>query len=39
MKIIHELPPELRGSTEQQLRALREYLLRLVLALNEEDKE
>lgn len=32
----YELPPVLTGTSEQQLQQLREYLLRLVLQLNEE---
>lgn len=39
MKEIYELPPMLTGSTQQQLSALREYLMRLVLRLNEEGAE
>lgn len=35
----YELPPILTGSTEQQLQMLREYLLRLVLQLNEEGNK
>ena len=31
-----ELPPMLRGSEQQQLRELRDYLVRLVQKLNEE---
>ena len=38
MNEIFELPPELRGSAEEQLRQLREYLLRLALRLNEEAR-
>ena len=34
---IYELPPILNGTAEQQLQQLREYLLRLVLRLNEEE--
>lgn len=37
MKEIYELPPVLQGTAEQQLRQLREYLLRLILRLNEEE--
>ena len=37
MSRIFELPPEPQGTLEQQVRALREYLLRLALLLNEED--
>lgn len=36
MKRIFELPPAPQGSTQQQLDALRDYLLRLVLELNEQ---
>ena len=31
-----DLPPMLRGSEQQQLRELRDYLVRLVQKLNEE---
>ena len=34
---VYELPPIPEGTTEQQLQQLREYLLRLVLRLNEEE--
>lgn len=37
MKEIFELPPILGGSPEQQLQQLREYLMRLVLQMNEEE--
>ncbi len=37
MKQIYELPPAPQGSTQQQVDALRDYLLRLVLAINEGD--
>lgn len=37
MKKIFELPPMLSGTAEQQVHQLREYLLRLVLRLNEEE--
>ena len=33
-----EYPPILSGSTEQQLRSLRDYLVRLIRALNETQK-
>ncbi len=36
MKHIYELPPAPAGSTQQQLDALRDWLLRLVLELNSE---
>jgi len=36
MKRIFELPPAPSGSTQQQVDALRDYLLRLVLELNSE---
>lgn len=39
MKEIFELPPMPRGSVEQQLMELRDYLLRLVGRLNEEVGE
>ena len=32
-----ELPPILSGTAEQQLQQLREYLMRLILQLNEEE--
>lgn len=32
-----EYPPILSGDAEQQLRQLRDYLIRLVQALNEEE--
>ncbi len=32
-----EYPPLLSGDAEQQVRALRDYLIRLVQALNEEE--
>ena len=38
MNEIYELPPELHGSVENQLQQLRDYLLRLVLRLNEEAR-
>ena len=38
MKKIYEMPPILSGSEDQQLRQLREYLTRLVLALNEQEE-
>ena len=36
MKEIFELPPLLTGSAEQQILQLRDYLVRLVLKINEE---
>lgn len=33
-----ELPPLLAGDERQQIRQLRDYLVRLVLQLNEEEK-
>lgn len=33
----YELPPMLQGTAEQQLQQLREYLMRLILQLNEEE--
>lgn len=39
MKEIFELPPMPGGTVEQQLAQLREYLLRLVLRLNEQEGE
>lgn len=38
MKKIYEMPPILSGSEDQQLRQLRDYLTRLVLALNEQEE-
>lgn len=32
-----ELPPMLHGTAEQQLQQLREYLLRLIMQMNEEE--
>ena len=39
MKEIFELPPMPGGTTEQQIMQLREYLMRLVLRLNEQEGE
>lgn len=39
MNGIYELPPELSGEAPQQISQLREYLLRLVLRLNEEGNK
>lgn len=36
---MQEYPPILRGSPENQLRQLRDYLVRLVQKLNEEERE
>ena len=36
---MQEYPPILRGSPENQLRQLRDYLVRLVQKLNEEEEE
>lgn len=36
---IFELPPILQGNYDQQLQQLRDYLLRLVLTLNEEAEK
>lgn len=38
---MHEYPPMLTGSAENQLRQLRDYLVRLVKSMNEarEEKE
>ena len=33
-----ELPPILTGDERQQIKQLRDYLIRLVLQLNEEEK-
>lgn len=38
MKRIYEMPPLLSGSEEQQLNQIRDYLTRLVLALNEQEE-
>lgn len=38
MKKVYEMPPILSGSEDQQLRQLRDYLTRLVLALNEQEE-
>lgn len=35
----YELPPMLHGTAEQQLQQLREYLMRLILQLNEEENK
>jgi hypothetical protein len=37
--MIFELPPVLQGTAEQQLQQLRDYLLRLILTLNEEESK
>ena len=37
MKRPVELPPILTGDTEQQIRQLRDYLIRLAQQLNEEE--
>lgn len=37
--MIKELPPVLTGDAEQQLQQLREYLIRLVMSLNEEENK
>lgn len=34
----YELPPMLTGTAEQQLQQLREYLMRLIMQLNEEER-
>ena len=34
-----DLPPILTGDEQHQIQQLRDYLIRLVLALNEEKKE
>lgn len=36
---MHEYPPILRGSTENQLRQLRDYLVRLVQRMNEAEAQ
>ena len=35
----YELPPMLNGTAEQQLQQLREYLMRLIMQLNEEENK
>ena len=35
----YELPPMLGGTAEEQIEQLREYLMRLVLLLNEEGNK
>ena len=35
----YELPPMLNGTVEQQLQQLREYLMRLIMQLNEEENK
>lgn len=35
----YELPPILSGTAEQQLQQLREYLMRLILQINEEGNK
>ena len=37
--MMHELPPILQGTAEQQIEQLREYLLRRILTLNEEESK
>lgn len=37
MKRICEMPPLLNGNEAQQLQQLRDYLVRLVMQLNEEE--
>jgi len=39
MKDIFELPPLPGGTVEQQMTQIREYLLRLVMQLNEREAE
>ena len=39
MKKIYEMPPLLSGSEDQQIRQLRDYLTRLVMALNEQEEK
>ncbi len=36
---MYELPPILRGTEQQQLEALRDYLVRLVRELERKDEE
>jgi hypothetical protein len=35
----YELPPMLNGTAEQQLQQLREYLMLLIMQLNEEENK
>ena len=35
----YELPPMLNGTAEQQLQQLREYLMPLIMQLNEEENK
>lgn len=35
---MYEIPPILTGTAEEQLRQLREWAVRLILRLNEEEK-
>ena len=35
---MYEMPPILTGTAEEQLKALREWAVRLILRLNEEEK-
>lgn len=35
----YELPPMLSGTAEEQIEQLREYLMRLILLLNEEGNK
>lgn len=36
---MQEYPPILRGTAEDQIRQLRDYLVRLVQKMNEEERE
>lgn len=36
---MYEYPPILTGSAEQQLRLLRDYLVRLIRQMNEKEKQ
>lgn len=38
MAKIHELPPFPQGTEQQQINQLRDYLIKLVMELNEEAK-
>ena len=36
---MYEMPPILHGTAEEQIRQLRDYLVRLVMRLNEEERK
>lgn len=37
--MMYEYPPILRGTPEQQLREMRDYLVRLIKEMNEKEQE